>query len=89
VLEGKGLTVQWVDGSLGENKEQRTKLFGISGKRAVYPQFFILMEGSDEPTFVGDYEEFEGLVECDALDSEVLAANPDIPTFSKVFAALL
>jgi hypothetical protein len=38
---------------------------------------------------VGDWEEFEGLVECETLDAELLQANPDIANFSKVFAALL
>jgi hypothetical protein len=54
----------------------------------VYPQFFLQL-GEDQPTCVGDYEEFEGLVECETMDAAVLAENPDIPTFSKTFATLL
>ena len=89
ILEGKGLTVEWVDGTLAENKERRSALFKLSGKGATYPQFFIQMAQDEEAVFVGDYEEFEGLVECDGLDPQLLASNPDIPTFSKVFASLL
>ena len=37
----------------------------------------------------GCREEFEGLVECETLDPQMLAANPGIMTFSKAFAELL
>ena len=82
-VAGKGIQVEEVAGDLPENKERRSALFAISGKGVVYPLFFLQL-GEDQPTCVGDYDEFEGLVE-----SENDAENPDIPTFSKVFATLL
>ena len=81
ILSGKGITVDSVDGTDPACKARRSALFAISGKGAVYPQFFLQL-GDGEPTCVGDYEEFEGLVECDTMDAAVLAENPDIPTFS-------
>ena len=68
---------------------RRTSLFDISGLYAVYPQCFIQKEGDAQPAFVGDWEAFERLVECDAMSASVLTVYPDIPTFSNVFAALL
>ena len=82
ILSGKGITVDSVDGTDPACKARRSALFAISGKGPVYPQFFLQL-GDGEPTCVGDYEEFEGLVECDTMDAAVLAENPDIPTFSK------
>ena len=87
-IAGKGIRVEEVAGDVEENKARRSALFAISGKGPVYPQFFLQL-GEDQPTCVGDYEEFEGLVECETMDAVVLAENPDIPTFSKVFATLL
>ena len=88
ILTGKGLVLDEVAGDMPENKDRRTALFAISGKGAVYPQFFLQL-GEEQPTFVGDSEEFEGLVECETMDASVLAENPDIATFSKVFEVLL
>ena len=68
---------------------RRASLFRISRLHDVYPQCFIQMEGDAQPAFVGDWEAFEGLVECDAMSASVLTAYPDIPTFSNMFAALL
>ncbi len=84
-LKGKGLTFDTVDGYLPEQKEQRDKLFGISGLRGKYPQVFV--RTGDEIEFIGDAEAFNELLELDDLPVEVLAANPDIVTFAKRFAA--
>lgn len=73
-----------LDGADQENVEMRNKLFGISGKRAVYPQCF--MTSGDEITFVGDWEAVEALLECESIPADVLAANPNIQTFTKVFS---
>ena len=54
----------------------------------MYPQFFLQL-GEDEPTCVGDYDEFEGLVECRTMDAAVLDKNLDIPTFSKTLLLCL
>ena len=87
-IEGKGIVVEEVDGSNPASKVRRGELFKISGKVAVYPQCFILQAGATKPSFVADWDDFEGLLECESLDAETLAANPDIPTFSKAFASL-
>ena len=39
--------------------------------------------------FVGDYDTVQGLVENESIPSDILAANPTIPTFSTTFAACL
>ena len=51
--------------------------------RAKYPQCFINNEGIFD--FVGQWEAIETLVECDSLPTEVLAAHPEIKTFTSVF----
>ena len=90
ILRGKGLVVEEIDGTLEENKAQRTKLFALSGKPAVYPQVFIKQAGAPGAlTFVGDWEGFESLIECETLDEQMIASNPEILTFSKAFACLL
>lgn len=87
VLKGKKLSHDKVDGVLPENKEVRDKLFSVSGQRGKYPQCFIV-DGEGNYRFVGIWDEVESLVDCDALPSEVLAANPTIPTFSSVRISL-
>jgi hypothetical protein len=83
ILESKGLVVEKIDGALPENKELRDTLFGVSGKRGQYPQCFILSDGTYR--FVGLWEEFESLNECEELPQEVLDANPSIQTITSVF----
>jgi hypothetical protein len=80
---GKKLAHNKIDGASPENKDIRDKLFGISGQRGKYPQFFIATETEDY-RFVGLWEEIESLLDCDSLPEDVLAGNPNIPTFSKV-----
>eukprot|EP01006_Ploeotia_vitrea_P005995 TRINITY_DN120745_c0_g1_i1.p1 TRINITY_DN120745_c0_g1~~TRINITY_DN120745_c0_g1_i1.p1 ORF type:complete len:122 (-),score=2.99 TRINITY_DN120745_c0_g1_i1:45-410(-) len=74
-----------IDGGNSENVEIRNQLFKISEKRAVYPQCFIENTSNNEYTFIGDWEGFEGLLECESIPKDVLDANPNIMTFSKVF----
>lgn len=50
LLTAKGVRYKEMDCSLEENREERNRLWGISGKRAVYPQVFI----GDK--FVGDLD---------------------------------
>ena len=61
----------------------RNKLFGISGKRAVYPQCFFQSD-SDDMEFIADWEAFESLLECESLPKDVLDSNPSIKTFKIV-----
>eukprot|EP00281_Chroomonas_sp_CCMP1168_P034829 CAMPEP_0206244798 /NCGR_PEP_ID=MMETSP0047_2-20121206/18353_1 /ASSEMBLY_ACC=CAM_ASM_000192 /TAXON_ID=195065 /ORGANISM="Chroomonas mesostigmatica_cf, Strain CCMP1168" /LENGTH=116 /DNA_ID=CAMNT_0053670049 /DNA_START=54 /DNA_END=404 /DNA_ORIENTATION=+ len=83
-FEAKKIAFEQIDGLDPANKERRSELFEKSGKRGIYPQVFIQDEGG-ELQFVGDWETFEGLIECDGLPKDVLEANPDIATFTKVF----
>jgi hypothetical protein len=76
-----------MDGSLDGNKECRTKMFETSGKRALYPQVFT-HQGAGELTFIGDMEMVQDLVESDDIPDEILAANPTINTFKKIFGAV-
>jgi len=83
VLKAKGVRYEEVDGLQPENKELRSKLFDTSNLRGKYPQIFI--EDNGEYEFVGDYDAFEGMVECDNL-SETSADMHGVKTFSSVFA---
>mmetsp|Transcript_18256 Transcript_18256/g.35867 ORF Transcript_18256/g.35867 Transcript_18256/m.35867 type:complete len:115 (+) Transcript_18256:82-426(+) len=68
-----------------DEKAVREELTGISGIKGNYPQIFIT-DQADETTYIGDYEAIESLLELDDVDEEVLKANPDLKTFSQVFA---
>lgn len=82
MLIGKKMVFEKVDGVLPEQKERRDQLFAISGQRGKYPQCFI--ESESGCRFIGLWDELESLVDCDDLPADVLAANPNIATFSKV-----
>ena len=82
ILISKKLKFDKVDGSLAEMKDTRDKLFSISNTRGKYPQCFI--ETPSVTQFVGLWETIEGMIECDSLPSDILAANPTILTFDKV-----
>lgn len=81
-LEGRKMVFEKVDGSLAEHKELRDKLFAASGIRGKYPQCFI--SNGSTYQFVGQWDEIESLLDCDQLPQDILAANPNIATFSKV-----
>jgi hypothetical protein len=87
VLKGNKVQFDKVDGSYPDNKELRDVLFGVSGQRGKYPQCF-LKDESGNYKFVGLWEELESLIECNTIPSEVLAANPQIQTFSQVSNSL-
>ena len=73
----KGLNVRneqmvTVDGAKPENREKRNALFGVSGIRAKYPQFFLVDAaasdtGSANLTFLADWEGFESMHEMGSL----------------------
>mmetsp|Transcript_71749 Transcript_71749/g.149812 ORF Transcript_71749/g.149812 Transcript_71749/m.149812 type:complete len:118 (-) Transcript_71749:114-467(-) len=84
-LVGRKIQCEKIDGSLVENKEVRDVLFGVSNMRGKYPQCFLKSEDGSFH-FVGLWDEVESLIECDTLPEDVLSANPDIKTFTKVFA---
>lgn len=87
VLAGNKLKFDKVDGSYPDNKELRDVLFGLSGQRGKYPQCF-LRDESGTHRFVGMWDEIEGMIECDTLPADVLAANPQIKTFQQVIVQL-
>ena len=89
LLKSKRLErVREVDGVDPANTPLRTTLFGLSGKRGVYPQVFIKSaEGKIE--FVGDLEEITSLIDTDTLPQEILDQNPTIPTFNRKFKDFL
>mmetsp|Transcript_21280 Transcript_21280/g.33301 ORF Transcript_21280/g.33301 Transcript_21280/m.33301 type:complete len:88 (+) Transcript_21280:450-713(+) len=82
-MQAKKLRFREVDGLDPANKELRSQLFELSGLRGKYPQVFI--EREDRFEFVGAYERFENLVDCNDLPQDVIAAN-GITTFDMVFA---
>ncbi len=83
-LRAKHVKFDEVDGVQPENKDIRTELFMKSGIKGKYPQIFIKTES--EYQFIGDVERFNELLECEQLPREILDANPNIATFSKVFS---
>lgn len=65
ILDAAKIPYQTVDGSDPNHKDQRNQLFGISGLRAEYPQFFLVNEFSTE--FFGDWDKFATANECGTL----------------------
>jgi hypothetical protein len=67
-------TIEQVDGSDPTEKDVRNKLFGISGLRGKYPQFF-WQDATGNITFLGDYDWIEGLNESGILTKENVVAS--------------
>ena len=77
-----------VDGMDPEQREMRNKLFGISGIRGNYPQFFFeLQDGT--VTFFGNFEKIEELNETNSLSKELLAQHPQFETWDRVFSSIV
>jgi len=76
IIKGMGIgpeRMEVVDGSMPANKEKRNELFGVSGIRAKYPQFF-LVDCNEEINFLADWEGFEAMNDSGTLkDTLVLA----------------
>uniref|UniRef100_A0A7S1TXY1 Glutaredoxin domain-containing protein n=1 Tax=Phaeomonas parva TaxID=124430 RepID=A0A7S1TXY1_9STRA len=72
VLQARKIVYEEVDGANEENRELRNELFAISGKRGLYPQFFIAYGG--HYFFAGDWEKIESLNEMVELDEAVRSA---------------
>ncbi|KAJ8609499.1 hypothetical protein CTAYLR_005463 [Chrysophaeum taylorii] len=86
-FNGRKIPFKELDGMDMSKKEERNKLFGISGLRGAYPQVFVNLDG--EITFIGDFDQINELNDCDELPKDILDANPGIPTLSKTFAMFL
>ena len=67
-----------------EQREVRNKLFGISGIRGNYPQFFFELEDGTL-NFFGNFEKIEELNETNDIPKELLDQHPEIATWDKVF----
>ena len=65
-------------------KYRRNELFGISGVRGQYPQFFIVDENK-KTAFLGNWDTIEGINDNSHLPENVLNENPSIMTWKKVF----
>ena len=87
-MESKKVRFVEVDGSDPEQKDMRSTLFDISGLRGKYPQVF-LQDAGNHYSFVGDWDEFEGLLDSDGLPPNVLKENPGIKTFTTVFSCCI
>ena len=85
MLALKNLPYEIVDGMDPAQKERRNALFELSGRRGVYPQFFLVSsDDSQETTVVGDMETIDGINDCSAMPAELLEANPGIVTWERL-----
>ena len=69
-MDCKAIPYDTVDGADPSNKDRRNELFGISGRRGAYPQFF-LVHGSTT-TFWGDWDRLESCNEDGTLETELI-----------------
>jgi hypothetical protein len=72
LLGALGIAVTEVDGANADNKDERSRLWGVSGKRAVYPQVFV--EVGSNLTFIGDGEDIQDLNDAGTLEAALVAA---------------
>jgi hypothetical protein len=88
ILTGHGINWVEVDGSDMAQRERRNQLFGISGKKGLYPQVFI-KEAGGSTKFIGDFQMVQDMNECSQLPAETIAANPEMPVFEKSFKMVI
>mmetsp|Transcript_19594 Transcript_19594/g.27568 ORF Transcript_19594/g.27568 Transcript_19594/m.27568 type:complete len:121 (-) Transcript_19594:400-762(-) len=84
ILNAKKVPYMEVDGMDPDQIERRNELFKVSGKRGQYPQFFFLYEDSTA-SYIGGYEKLSELNDSSNFSYSILAANPNIETWEKVF----
>lgn len=88
MLEASGVAFEMVNGSDPSKRKEREKLFKISGRRGVYPQFFIFDPNDlgDEETvdFIGDWEHFEQMNDTEGLPEDTVVAHPNIRTWKSL-----
>ena len=82
ILSLRGIQYETIDGADPVNKEERNKLFSLSGLRGKYPQFF-LVDGSDK-VFWGDSQKFTEANDDGDLEKELGGGNkiPDMKSKS-------
>jgi hypothetical protein len=67
------IDTQLLDGSDPTNKPRRDELFGISGIRANYPQFFLV--GESITTFLGNFDVIESMNDLGTLTNDILGTS--------------
>jgi hypothetical protein len=89
ILKARKTPYEVVDGNDAAQKERRDELFGISGTRGHYPQFFLSShdEAGKETTltYLGDYHRFKDLNDTIDLPREIIEENPRLETWDRVF----
>ena len=71
----KGLKVsddqlETIDGAAKQLREKRNELFGLSGIRAKYPQFFVI-DQNEQTNFLASWEDFEMMNEMGTLKASL------------------
>ena len=88
ILRASGVEYVKVDGANPEMKKRRDELFKTSGRRGVYPQFFVLdndvYDGTEDINFIGEWDQIEAVNDASALPQETLAAHPAIQTWEAI-----
>lgn len=72
LLGALNIAVTEIDGANADNKDERSRLWAVSGKRAVYPQVFV--EVASDLSFIGDAEELQDLNDGGQLEAALLHA---------------
>jgi len=89
ILKARKTPYEVVDGNDAAQMERRDELFGISGTRGHYPQFFLSSydEAGKETTltYLGDYHRFKDLNDTIDLPKEIVEDNPELETWDRVF----
>ncbi|KAK8791891.1 hypothetical protein WA158_005268 [Blastocystis sp. Blastoise] len=83
LFKAKGFEITEYNGTDDNCLMFRKRLFKIS-QRTDYPQVFIEVKPCIY-VFIGGYEEIQDLADNDTIPQEELDANPDLPTFYRVF----
>jgi hypothetical protein len=77
-----------VDGMDPRQKARRDELFLVSGKRGHYPQFFLLTydnAGNEAGAmFLGGFDRLKDLNDTVDLSEDILEANPDLETWTRL-----
>ena len=76
ILKGRKINnIEEVDGSAPINKDLRNLLFGISGVRGDYPQFFLLND-QDNVIYLGNYDWIEHMNDIGSFTNEEIFGVP-------------
>lgn len=93
ILKARNICFETIDGADPLMKERRNKLFGISGIRGSYPQFFIydtsVYDKVEDVSFLGDWEKIEAVNDASDLPAEVLKEHPSINTWDNLMGVAL